>query len=440
MNKNNPQISIILPTYNRPDLLKEAIDSVLQQTYRNFELIISNNCSTLKEVDYICKEYAAKDTRIKYYCQTENIGCVRNAEFCQLKAKNRLIFSMSDDDIISPTFLEKCIKKMQETDAIGCSSIIKYINEDRSPIEPDLDSNADLTSDNPVDNIIKWTMLKHWMGGGLFDQVKIKHCDINYKKTFAWDVLYTSQILLLGKIARVEEPLYTYQVKTKSIDIKAISDTNKDFNRFSLIDYSLDLIMRTFELVFETDKLNFYQKIEFYIKMWINIYTTKHWRLCFFNAPLNKYVKALFEEKLYNDIFYFLPCILIHEYRKLFFYIRHIIFMLKKVETNRVLIVNNSTDTGEYLQQLISDLVDNKNLKVDLLSSKSYKKYLNQFKSLNTLKTRKYSMMFSSAKAKKYKTVIFVNKKEINTTKKTDLINNIQFAEDILSHKEEVAV
>ena len=92
MNERNPQISILLPTYNQPTLIRGAIEAVLNQTYKNFEFIISNNCSPNPEIDKICREYAEKDSRIKYYLQKENIGCEKNTAFCLSKMSNNLFF------------------------------------------------------------------------------------------------------------------------------------------------------------------------------------------------------------------------------------------------------------------------------------------------------------------------------------------------------------
>jgi len=393
--EKNPQISICLPTYNQPVLIKDAIESILNQTYTNLELIISNNCSPDPEVDRICREYAAKDSRIRYFCQKENLGCERNAAFCISQIKNNLFYTMADDDILGSTFIEKCLRKMQQTkNCIGCCSIIKY----RKPLEIDLDSNSDLTSSNPVDRIIKWTMQKHWMGGALFDYSAIKDCSTHYKNVFGWDVLYNTQMLLLGKIARVEEPLFTYQVRTKSKDVKRISEDNKDFNKYSIIDINLDIMMRTFELVFETDKLNIFQKIEFYIKMWLNISKTPIWRIRFWDSHFEKYINNLFEDKLYNDIFYFMPYIIYYNCKKFLFFMRHLKFMLEKVHTDTVLVINNDENNGEYLQKLLSHLINERKLEVDLLSPMSYKKYLKHFKNYNLLKTKQFRKMYFSEK------------------------------------------
>ena len=70
--KNIPKVRIGMPVYNGEKFIREAIDSLLAQTFSDFELIISDNCSTDKTQE-ICKEYASKDPRVKYLRQIENI-------------------------------------------------------------------------------------------------------------------------------------------------------------------------------------------------------------------------------------------------------------------------------------------------------------------------------------------------------------------------------
>ena len=74
---NRSRVSIGLPVYNGEKYLEQALISILSQTYTDFELIISDNAST-DRTQAICREYAAKDPRIRYYCNEENLGAAPN--------------------------------------------------------------------------------------------------------------------------------------------------------------------------------------------------------------------------------------------------------------------------------------------------------------------------------------------------------------------------
>ena len=102
----NPIISIGLPVYNEEKFLRNKIESVLNQTLQDFELIISDNASTDKTGE-ICQEFLKNDSRIKYFRQKENVGFVKNFEFVLKEAKCEYYVATSADDQMSNNYLEK---------------------------------------------------------------------------------------------------------------------------------------------------------------------------------------------------------------------------------------------------------------------------------------------------------------------------------------------
>ena len=104
--QNNKLVSIGLPTYNRAQFLRRALDLLLAQTYKNFELIISDNCST-DDTPKICEEYRKHDARIKYFRQKENIGITDNMSFVLNEARGDYFMWAADDDWWAPEFIEK---------------------------------------------------------------------------------------------------------------------------------------------------------------------------------------------------------------------------------------------------------------------------------------------------------------------------------------------
>ena len=70
---NTPKVSIGMPVYNGAPFIREAIESLLSQTFTDFELVISDNAST-DRTEAICREYAEKNQRIRYVRQSENRG------------------------------------------------------------------------------------------------------------------------------------------------------------------------------------------------------------------------------------------------------------------------------------------------------------------------------------------------------------------------------
>ena len=122
---SNPRISIGIPVYNGEKFIRKCIESVLQQTYKNFELIISDNASTDSTPD-ICKEFLKKDNRITFVRQNENMGPNWNFNFPLEKANGEYFVWLVADAIISPEFIEKNIAVLESQDnTVGCISKIK---------------------------------------------------------------------------------------------------------------------------------------------------------------------------------------------------------------------------------------------------------------------------------------------------------------------------
>ena len=112
-----PQISIGLPVYNAELFIHKKIKSLLEQTFTDFELIISDNGST-DSTSLICEEYAKKDKRIKYIKQEKNMGAVWNYNLVLKEAKCDYFLWVAADDILSPKFIEKNINILETKDNV----------------------------------------------------------------------------------------------------------------------------------------------------------------------------------------------------------------------------------------------------------------------------------------------------------------------------------
>ncbi|BAY48508.1 glycosyl transferase family protein [Scytonema sp. HK-05] len=129
MSNHQPRLSIGLPVYNGEKFIKEAIDSLLAQTFEDFELIISDNASTDK-TEEICRAYAAKDQRIRYYRNQKNIGCAPNFNRVFKLSSGEYFKWVAHDDLHAPDFLTKCIEVLdQDPSIILCHSKVYFIDE-----------------------------------------------------------------------------------------------------------------------------------------------------------------------------------------------------------------------------------------------------------------------------------------------------------------------
>ena len=108
-----PRVSIGLAVYNGERYLAQAIESILAQTYRDFELVIFDNAST-DHTGAICREFAARDPRIRYTRNPLNVGGANNHNLTVQSARGEFFRWAAHDDVLAPTLLEKCVAALDE--------------------------------------------------------------------------------------------------------------------------------------------------------------------------------------------------------------------------------------------------------------------------------------------------------------------------------------
>src|SRR4051812_21445947 len=106
--------SIGLPVYNGENHLRQSIESILAQTWQDFEFIISDNASVDSTPD-ICREYAERDSRIRYIRQPSNCGLSRNTNFVFEQSTGEYFKWVSHDDIHVPEFLARCVEVLDRS-------------------------------------------------------------------------------------------------------------------------------------------------------------------------------------------------------------------------------------------------------------------------------------------------------------------------------------
>jgi glycosyltransferase involved in cell wall biosynthesis len=112
-----PLVTIAIPTYNRADrYLGQALESALNQTYQNIEIIVSDNCST-DNTEHLVKAF--KDSRIRYFKQPRNIGADPNWNFCLRQARGVYFLLLQDDELIDNDFVAVCMKAANYSRNVG---------------------------------------------------------------------------------------------------------------------------------------------------------------------------------------------------------------------------------------------------------------------------------------------------------------------------------
>lgn len=132
-----PRVSIGMPVYNGENYIEPAIDSILAQTFRDFELIICDNAST-DRTEEICRAYAARDSRVRYYRNEQNIGANPNHNRTVELARGEYFKWAAHDDLCAPEFLERCVAVLdQHPEVVLCHSLVQIIGPDGAIVAKD---------------------------------------------------------------------------------------------------------------------------------------------------------------------------------------------------------------------------------------------------------------------------------------------------------------
>lgn len=107
-----PMVSVGLPVYNGAPFLRVALDSLLAQTFGDFEIAISDNAST-DDTPQLCAEFVERDSRVKYFRQARNLGLPNNWNFVAGQARGKYFKWASSNDFVAPDMLQACVQVLE---------------------------------------------------------------------------------------------------------------------------------------------------------------------------------------------------------------------------------------------------------------------------------------------------------------------------------------
>jgi len=131
--KEQPLVSVGVPTYNRPKNLRILLESLIKQSYQNLEIIVSDNCSPESETETIVRQLMASDSRIKYFRQEKNIGMFYNFKFVFDVSHGDFFTWAADDDVRSSEYIEVCLEEFHRAEQ---SSQLLLVNTFSQLIDP----------------------------------------------------------------------------------------------------------------------------------------------------------------------------------------------------------------------------------------------------------------------------------------------------------------
>jgi glycosyltransferase involved in cell wall biosynthesis len=125
-----PRVSVGMPVYNGERFLRQAVESLLGQTFRDFELIISDNGST-DSTRELCETFAAADSRVRYVRHEKNRGAIFNWGYVVQAARAPYFKWASANDVSAPTLLERCVQCLDANpEVVIAYGRTEYIDDD----------------------------------------------------------------------------------------------------------------------------------------------------------------------------------------------------------------------------------------------------------------------------------------------------------------------
>ncbi len=241
MSSGSPKVSIGLPVYNGERYLALTIDSILAQTFQDFELIISDNCSTDRSGE-ICRQYAEQDSRVRLFPSEVNKGAAWNFRRVFELARGPYFRWAPSDDVFAPESIAACVEVLDaQPDTVLCYPKTTLIDGVGAVIKP-YDDNLDLRSDSPVE---RYRMAAHQIGlvnvmYGLMRTEKVRQTRL-VKHYPGADVIFLLELTLYGKFLEINRPLFfrrmheqaSSSMKSAPSELQAYLDPSRKGQHFS---------------------------------------------------------------------------------------------------------------------------------------------------------------------------------------------------------------
>lgn len=203
---NIPKVSVLIPTYNYARFLDEAIQSVLNQTFDDFELLIVDNCSTDNTEEVITKYLP--DKRITYYVNDKNIGLVGNWNKCLQLAKGEYIKFLCADDKFHPHLLQKFVTVMAENKNVSIITSFSEVFGVKTEIRTTPFSGV-ISGQTIINNLIN-NKIYNWIGEPttvMFRRKDLKVGKFNDQLKMVIDLEYWIRLLKVGDCYIIPEVL-----------------------------------------------------------------------------------------------------------------------------------------------------------------------------------------------------------------------------------------
>ena len=273
MSKGLAKISLGLPVYNGENYLARGLDSILAQTFEDFELIVSDNGST-DRTEEICRKYAEKDLRIKYFRFSKNRGATCNFNSTVDRATAPYFKWCSHDDELDSKYLEECLPLIENhSDVVLSHSKTMIIDSDSNLLHKE-NYPLSVSDDNPLKRFQDICVERHdcILVFGIYRTDMLRQSPM-IKDYVGSDRVLLGHMALLGKI--VESPKFLFS-RRQHVETSTFIDQHQGRLQWFNPDLGGKLYMPNWRLFFEFLKLAGYSGGSLGQRIGIFIIALKH--------------------------------------------------------------------------------------------------------------------------------------------------------------------
>ncbi|WP_051656612.1 glycosyltransferase family 2 protein [Butyrivibrio sp. AE3004] len=228
----NGLVSVIVPMHNVEKYINKSIKSIVDQSYRNLEIILINDCST-DNTGVICQEWAKKDKRILYLCNNNNLGVQDTRNKALDVCNGDFIAFVDSDDFVHELFIERllCTLVEQDADVVLCHEIAFQDGCDEEKIVLKIEDKGTIIIENHDEYIEHFmddfTGPIGWSWNKLFKAAVIN--TTRYKKYIYEDLVFNAEVSKsINKAVWLNDRSYAYRLRDGSITSKGNKDINNE--------------------------------------------------------------------------------------------------------------------------------------------------------------------------------------------------------------------
>lgn len=219
---STPILSVGMPVYNGAKWIEDAIESILEQSFGDFELIIADNAST-DDTERICRSFAGRDARVRYHRNSSNIGIYRNFDLVFELASGKYFKWAACSDFCLEGFFEKCVAVLDarpDVVLVYPKTLLLYSRPGGEEYAEEYDDNLNIEDDRPSKRFGEYLNRERYNNvmHGIIRASALRETGLNRPMPGS-DISMIAELSLRGKFVEIPDRLYVrrFDPETSSI-------------------------------------------------------------------------------------------------------------------------------------------------------------------------------------------------------------------------------